>query len=324
MTIARCRQVSVETTPYYHVIGRCVRRAFLCGLDASSGKDYEHRRQWVIERLELLCSVFAVDLCSYTIMSNHYHLVVRLAPGRVELWADEEVLERWEKLYGIATPIAIGMAETADPAQRLMAKKLIDLRRDRLSNLSWFMKCLNEHIARRANLEDKCTGSFWEGRFISQALLDEKALLSCMAYVDLNPIRAGMAKSLQTSDFTAVQARINGALGKKPPLPLLAFEDQLDNTTEPLPYYLSHYLELVDWTGRAVRDDKRGSIPKELEPILDSLGFDEESWLTGFKLFGQPLFQAVGPADQMRQAAQTNQRSWYRGTSACQIVFGPP
>jgi hypothetical protein len=145
-----------------------------------------------------------------------------------------------------------------------------------------------------------------------------------MAYVDLNPIRAGMAKSLQTSDFTAVQARINETLGKNAPLPLLQFEDQLDATREPLPYYLAHYLELADWTGRAVRDDKRGSLPEELEPILDTLGFDEESWLAGFKLFRQPLFQAIGPVDQIRKAAQANQRSWYRGTSACQIVFGPP
>ena len=98
MTIARCRQVSVETTPYYHVIGRCVRRAFLCGFDSNSGKYFEHRRQWVIERLELLCSVFAVELCSYAIMSNHYHLVVRLAPHHVESWTDEEVMTRWEKL----------------------------------------------------------------------------------------------------------------------------------------------------------------------------------------------------------------------------------
>jgi len=142
MTIARCRQVSIETTPYYHVIGRCVRRAFLCGFDASTGKDFEHRRQWVIERLELLCSVFAVELCSYAIMSNHYHLVVRLAPDQVESWTDEEVLSRWEKLYGIATPIEIGLAEDAFPAQRALAEEMNETKRQRLADLSWFMKCL--------------------------------------------------------------------------------------------------------------------------------------------------------------------------------------
>ena len=113
MTIARCRQVSVETTPYYHVIGRCVRRAFLCGFDRASGKDYKHRRQWVVERLELLCSVFAVELCSYAVLENHYHLVIRLAPDQSATWSPLEVVARWAKLYGIPDPIAIGLAPDA-------------------------------------------------------------------------------------------------------------------------------------------------------------------------------------------------------------------
>jgi len=324
MTIARCRQVNIETTPYYHVIGQCVRRAFLCGFDSSSGKDYEHRRQWVIDRLELLCSVFAVQLCAFSIMSNHYHLALRLAPDQAASWSHSEVLARWEKLYGIATPIAIGLAEDAVPAQRAVAEEMIELRRERLTDLSWFMKCLNEFIARKANLEDQCTGHFWQSRFQSQALLDEKALLTCMAYVDLNPIRAAMAKSLEDSDYTSIQARIAGLKGQVPPLPLIPFEDQPESMENPLPYNLCHYLELVDWTGRLVRTDKRGSIPKDLEPILDQLGFDENAWLEGIKLFGKPTFQVVGPADQMRQAARANHRSWYRGITACQAVFGPP
>lgn len=163
-----------------------------------------------------------------------------------------------------------------------------------------------------------------KSRFKSQALLDEKALLTCMAYVDLNPIHAAMTNTLEDSDYTAVQARIQAIQGQTPPLPLLPFEDQPETAENPLPYYLRHYLELVDWTGRAVRDNKRGAIPAELEPILDRLGFDESSWLDGIKLFGQPMFHMIGPADRMRQAAKTNQRSWYRGVSACQAVFGPP
>ena len=80
----------------------------------------------------------------------------------------------------------------------------------------------------------------------------------------------------------------------------------------------------VDWTGRAVRKNKRGAIPKDLEPILEKLGFDAETWWAGVELFGQPMFQAIGRADQLRQAARANGRCWYRGTSACQVVFGPP
>ena len=141
----------------------CVRRAFLCGVDASSGKNYEHRRQWVVDRLELLCSVFAVELCAYSIMSNHTHIVLRLAPSQSNSWSPDQVMARWEKLYGIPIPVAIGLAPLE--AQKALALEMIEVRRRRLCDLSWFMKCLNEHIARRANLEDHCTGAFWD-RFL--------------------------------------------------------------------------------------------------------------------------------------------------------------
>lgn len=323
MTIARARLVSIETTPYYHVIGRCVRRAFLCGVDETTGKDFEHRRKWVIERLELLCSVFAIELCSFAVMHNHYHLVVRLAPEQAKNWTQDQVLSRWEKLYGIPMPVLIGLAPDAGNAQRQLASEMIEVRRDRLADLSWFMKCLNEYIARRANLEDGCTGAFWEGRYKSQALLDERALLTCMAYVDLNPIRAGMAGSLEESDYTSIQSRIAAAQGRAEPLPLVAFEDQQQPGRSALPYYLRHYIELVDWTGKSVSNKKRGVIPANVEPILDRLGFDESTWLEGIKLFGRPMFQAIGPANMIRQAANAQQRCWYRGISACQAVFGP-
>ena len=99
MPKARYRQVSVDNTPYYHCISRCVRRAFLCGSDPVSGYDFEHRRQWIIDRIKLLCSVFAVDLCAYAIMSNHYHIVVRINPEQVAEWPDEEVAQRWMKIF---------------------------------------------------------------------------------------------------------------------------------------------------------------------------------------------------------------------------------
>ena len=144
-----------------------------------------------------------------------------------------------------------------------------------------------------------------------------------MAYVDLNPIRAGMAKSLEESDYTSVQSRIEKTGGKSIPLPLVPFEDELETDQTALPYYLRHYLKLVDWTGRAISDNKRGSIPAHVEPILDRLGFDESTWLEGIKLFGRPMFRFIGPANRIRQAAKTNRKSWYRGITACYAVFGP-
>jgi REP element-mobilizing transposase RayT len=205
----RYRQVSIDDTPYYHCISRCVRRAFLCGSDPATGFDFEHRRQWIVDRIKLVCSVFAIDLCAYAVMSNHYHVVVRINADEVEQWSDEKVAQHWMQIF----PGSLLMHQYLTNADLTKAElkcvaELFVTWRERLSNLSWFMRCINEPIARMANAEDHCTGRFWEGRFKSQALLDERALLACMAYVDLNPIRAAMAKNPEQSDYTSIQERI--------------------------------------------------------------------------------------------------------------------
>ncbi len=205
----RYHQVSIEDTPYYHCISRCVRRAFLCGSDPLSGFNFEHRRQWIVERIKLMCSVFAIDLCAYAIMNNHYHIVVQINPVRVDEWTDEEVAHRWMQIF--SGPLLMHQYLTNADLTRAELKCVAELFatwRERLADLSWFMRCINEPIARMAHSEDHCTGSFWEGRFKSQALLDERALLACMAYVDLNPIRAAMATTPERSDYTSVQERI--------------------------------------------------------------------------------------------------------------------
>ena len=310
MTQARKRLVAVETTPYYHVVGRCVRRAFLCGKDTVTGRSYEHRRQWIVDRIALLTELFAIDVLAYAVMSNHYHLVVRLRPGRAATWSNDEVIDRWSRLYGLPMLLAkLGNAECTQ-AEESVAIELLERRRNRLSSLSWFMKCLNEFIAREANKEDHCTGAFWEGRFKSQALLDERALLSCMAYVDLNPIRATMAKTPEASDFTSIQARIQ----LKEPIRLALFRDQVPKTQrdETIPFYLPDYLALVDWSGHIERNDKRGKIDDSLPPILERFGFDEASWHQSLKLFQQP-FPMIGGPDHVRLAAQQLSRKWFRG-----------
>jgi len=91
----RTEQISVANTPFYHVISRCVRRTFLCGEDRATGRSYEHRRAWIEERIRLLASVFSMDVAAYSVMSNHYHLVIKLSPDDVQLWSDDEVLARW-------------------------------------------------------------------------------------------------------------------------------------------------------------------------------------------------------------------------------------
>ena len=104
--------------------------------------------------------------------------------------------------------------ETVD-AETVKAIEIVESWRSRLFDPGRFMKCLNGHLARKANEQDNTKGRFWESRYKSQALLDEKALLSCMAYVDLNPVRAGMAATPEQSDHTSIQQR-SQALNQKP------------------------------------------------------------------------------------------------------------
>ena len=193
-----------------HVISRCVRQAWLCGKDKATGRDYEHRRGWVRDRIRYLADVFAVEVCAYAVMSNHSHMVLWCRPAVAAAWSAEEVARRWLMVFGPR------QREWTDAEIAGLAKddKQIAQWRDRLGSVSWFMRCMNEAIARQANKEDGCKGRFWEGRFKSQLLADDGAVLACMAYVDLNPVRAKVAGSLEESEFTSVFDRITGKRGR--------------------------------------------------------------------------------------------------------------
>ena len=95
MTKPRDEQVSLQETPFYHCYVRCVRRAYLCGEDHSTGINYDHRKQWIVSRLRFLSYVYAIDICAYAVMSNHYHVVLHVDQRRAESWSDDEVVERW-------------------------------------------------------------------------------------------------------------------------------------------------------------------------------------------------------------------------------------
>ena len=305
----RKRQVSLQDTPYYHCISRCVRRAFLCGKDSHTGFDFEHRRQWIVDRIKLLCSVFSVDLCAYAVMSNHYHIVVRIDADATTHWPDEEVARRWLQIFRgplLMHRYLAGVKLTS--SENKCIADLLATWRERLADLSWFMRCLNEPIARMANAEDHCTGRFWEGRFKSQALLDVRALLACMAYVDLNPIRAAMAKSPESSDFTSVQERI---LNPESSI-LRSFTEQSDDDSG-IPITLEDYLELVDWGGREIKHNKRGYISDHAPPILTRLKMGSASVLDYLSKADQPTFSALGPVSRLRLFAQSVGRSFIKG-----------
>ena len=263
--------VSLDVTPYYHCVSRCVRRAFLCGTDRFTGKSFEHRRQWIEERLLSVSGAFAVDIAAYAVMSNHFHVALHINRDAALAWTVPEVIEHWHRLFnGSVLSQRFVKGELLDKVERDALSHQVSVWRKRLMSISWFMRCVNEPIAREANKEDSVTGRFWEGRFKSQALLDEKALLACMAYVDLNPIRAGMAKSPESSAHTSIRQRIKAALhSQDQPASLFPFagNPRLD-MPEGIPMVLSDYLVLVDWSGRIIREGKKGSIPANLPAIL--------------------------------------------------------
>ncbi|MET0001822.1 MAG: transposase, partial [Candidatus Thiodiazotropha lotti] len=279
----RKAQVSLETTPYYHCVSRCVRRAFLCGVDSHTGKSFEHRRQWIVDRMKQLAEIFAIDVCAYAVMSNHYHVILHVDAEIAAGWSQQAIIERWERLFTLPVLVQRYRAmEALSKAERDVISELVTKWRKRLHDISWFMRCLNEPIARQANQEDGCTGRYWEGRYKSQALLDEKALAACMAYVDLNPVRAGMAKTPEQSECTSIAERTNKLKQSRnqanraiTPAGLLPFAGNLHkNRPKGLPFRLKDYLELVDWTGRAILEYKRGHIPDNQPPILERLQID--------------------------------------------------
>jgi REP element-mobilizing transposase RayT len=329
MAYPRSSVVSVADTPYYHCISRCVRRAFLCGEDRFTGKSFAHRRAWILARLQLLTEVFTIDLCAYALMSNHYHLVVRIDARRAKRLSTEDVIARWTQLFAEPEFIRGRHRPGWSVAHQNQLDVLVGRWRARLADLSWFMRCLNEIIARMANQEDECTGRFWEGRFKCQALLDAGALLTAMAYVDLNPVRAGLAESVEDSDFTSIQARLfevarglsaATADSHRPKLRPSVGAAKADSEDH-LPFNLQDYLDLVDASGRQIRPDKKGRIDATRLPMLEVLGIDRQEWLGAVTRLQQRFEVVVGAPHRLRRFAETHGRRWHRGQRAAQRLY---
>ncbi|NRA84867.1 MAG: transposase [Gammaproteobacteria bacterium] len=325
MTRARHSLIDLAATPYYHVISRCVRRAFLCGEDRYTGKNFDHRRQWLIDRVKLLSGVFSIDIAAYAIMSNHYHLVLRVDKDRALSWTMDEVIGRWYHLYH-GHPIVDSYLKR-DVLSKGALLKLASITkewRERLFDISWLMRNLNEYIARAANKEDNCKGRYWEGRYKSQALLDETAILSCMMYVDLNPVRAGVSNNLIESDFTSIQERIKqvkrhhqsnqknpeSSILQQPPA-LLPFASS--KARNAIHFSIKEYLELADWSGRAIHPNKPGFINHETPSLLTTLDIDVEFWLESVRNFTRQYGAFAGREQTLRASASSHNCRWHKG-----------
>jgi len=310
MTQARSQLIPLDTAGTYHCVQRCVRRAFLCGIDHYTHQSFEHRKAWVEDRLHLVAECFAVAIHAYAVMSNHLHIVLHLDPRAVQSWSDEIVAMRWVRLF---PPREQSEQARAFKAQALIANpNRMAVIRHRLGNLSWLMKCLAEPIARQANHEDNCKGRFWEGRFKSQLLCDDKALLAAMAYVDLNPIRAGMTKRLEHSRHTSIHERLKAL--KQSHAPLKQNIKPIAGTLIALlPVRLDAYIELVQWTGKQVRPDKRGAIPGSIPRVLKQFESHPERWTTRVKAIGSGYWRVVGEAQDLMALAERLKQGWLKG-----------
>jgi REP element-mobilizing transposase RayT len=322
MTRARSQLVDDSKPGFYHCVSRCVRRAFLCGVDHYTGQSYEHRKDWVEKRLYLLADCFAVSLYAYAVMSNHLHVVLRTEPDTVASWSDEEVARRWVSAFPGHRESLVSEHVREGRVERLLdqPEKLLEIRQ-RLGSLSWFMRALSEPIARMANAEDGCTGRFWEGRFKSQVLLDEQAVLSCMAYVDLNPVRAGICDTLEASEHTSIKKRLEQtpnnhepmATSEAPLAPVAGLKAAIKMS-------ISHhqYIELVECTGRHTRPDKRGKLAAagpDAKPVLPNSGMAIEQWVKQVLGTETQFYRAIGSARAMREAAESIGQRWLKGLS---------
>ncbi|WOT05367.1 transposase [Shewanella youngdeokensis] len=312
--------VSLEDTPYYHCCSRVVRRAFLCGDDEYTGKNYDHRRGWVETQILKLTEVFAIDVAAYAVMSNHLHVVLFIDIDKANQWSDRDVVMQWHQCFnGTALTQKFAKGEVIDEHLVAQLKHQIAIYRSRLSDISWFMRCLNEPIARQANIEDNCTGHFWEGRFKSQALLDEAAVLACMTYVELNPIRAKMADTPEQSDYTSLKLRVTAALKGEQPKTLLPFiGHEREHQPKGIAFMLSDYLELVDETGRIIRDDKRGAISANAESILNRLNIPTANWVKIVAEFGHLFHGPVGTLQELSRYSEHLEKRRRHFAKSCQ------
>jgi hypothetical protein len=333
----------------FHVLNRTVRRCWLFGDDPLTGINYDHRKGWIEDKLRHFAAFFGIDLLAFAILSNHYHLMLRSRPDVVATWSNTEVARRWlmicpERKRSDGTPCEPNKKEL--DTIRNCKSRLAEIRL-RLSDISWWMRLLDQRIARHCNDEDGASGRFFEDRFKAIPLIDEQAITACAVYIDLNLIRASLAETVELSNHTsgqlrarAVQARAAGSMldgsasshDQHSTSPSLA-RDSVDAFLSPVsvtavssaPGEMASssgkrcsdkgflemgeqaYLELLDWTARQVCPGKRGRTGDDQPPILARLGVPPSVWLTMVGSFGA-LFPTMAGLPQHVECVRSRKR----------------
>jgi hypothetical protein len=305
MTVARSQIVNPQITRWYHCISNTVRGARL--LDSVG----DFRKRWLEQRMEQLVGIFGIEVASYCVMDT-------------KRWSKEEVLRRWAQLHpprgADRKPITSAKALEKWIQQKKADQKFVQMIRQRLTDLGWFMKSLKEPLARRANQQDGTRGAFWAARYKSIAILDEEALLATCVYIDLNPLAAGKVKLPEQAPFTSLYARLQWckkqgrmadlqaarrgsvlaaqkARGMESGLWLCPLEDRRQRGDQRVgllqSFSLGSYLLLVDATSRMLRPGK-ARVGPQVVALLERIGTSVEIWqATLEQLFSRPRLLGV-------------------------------
>jgi hypothetical protein len=322
--VTRSEIFSPHDVSILHVIARVCRRCFLFGKDPLTGKTFDHRKAWIENQIKIQAANFGIDLLAFSLMSNHFHQVLRSRPDVVKTWDDSEVARRWLMICPKRKDDQGNAMQPTDSELDKIRNSSCEVEkiRTRLSDVSWWMRILCQRIGMRANREDKEVGKFFQGRFKAVRLLDEEAILACSVYVDLNPIRAAIAESIEGSYYTSGKLRCESA--KVEPVsadrpdaflsPICIEESKTNNGSSCkegskrcsdkgfLPLSSLDYLQLLDLTARLNKTGSRGATPEELPPLLERLGLDVESWRGLTKDFGRMFSQVAGNPESISNA----------------------
>ena len=347
----------------FHVLNRTVRRCWLFGDDPLTGINYDHRKEWIEERLRHFAAYFGIDLLAFAVLSNHYHLMLRSRPDVVATWDDTEVARRWlmicpHRRQKDGTPCEPSKIEL--DAIRNCKQRSAEIRQ-RLSDISWWMRLLDQRIARRCNDEDEAKGRFFEDRFKAIPLIDEQAITACAVYIDLNLIRARLAETVELSHHTSGQLRARAFQAKtgdsaseaskitahRCPASQSSPGDSLDAFLSPvsvstvsekpgampsqagarcsdkgfLQMSEQAYLELLDWTARQTVAGKLGRTSSDQPPILARLGLPGSIWLQMVANFGNLFPTMAGLPHHVERARSRKRGLRYHVPAAAKQLF---
>jgi hypothetical protein len=331
MRKARCEVIDPGEVNVVHVHNRTVRRCFLFGQDELTGKNFDHRKVWIEDCLKHFAAHFGIDLLTYAVMSNHFHLILRNRPDVVATWDDTEVARRWLMICPHRKDESGRPLPPTEAELNLIRRCPLRLQqiRKRLADVSWWMRLMCQKIATRSNQEDGASGHFFEERYRAVRLVDDASVLACSAYVDLNPIRAAICQTIETSEHTSVKIRIDamrqsdlprcqtGSAKRPRVVPIrpridaflspLSIDERTDSAGPVasadsdrcsdkgfLPMSVLDYVELLDWTARQVAAGKPGKTPSSAPPVVKRLAASGEAWCELVGSFGRLFHHVAG------------------------------